>query len=197
MIKILKKLRKEKGLYLIVTELDAKAADIITEYEKDVIDYRLEEHLIELSDHVDNDMVIKRLKDFLIESVFTHYVDMVSILNYIHTMRNVIKVEKKHPSHSKFIFVIEFKNYKGDQSNNDEDTDEDDEGDFFGLSFKTKLLDKKNLSPIEVMLFHSLTDLYEGNILVAKPKEVKIYLEEKETSGKVEEFLNLNIRFFK
>ena len=37
MIKILKKLRKEKGLYLIVTELDAKAADINTEHEKNVI----------------------------------------------------------------------------------------------------------------------------------------------------------------
>jgi hypothetical protein len=43
MIKILKTVKKEKGLCLIVTEIDAKAADINTEYEKDVIDYRLEE----------------------------------------------------------------------------------------------------------------------------------------------------------
>lgn len=34
MIKIIKKLRKEKGLYLITTELDAKAAHIVTEDEQ-------------------------------------------------------------------------------------------------------------------------------------------------------------------
>ena len=38
MIKILKKLRKERGLYLITTELDAKAACITTDYEKEVIE---------------------------------------------------------------------------------------------------------------------------------------------------------------
>ena len=113
MIKILKTFRKEKGLCLIITELDAKAANINTEYEKDVIDYHLEELLITLSDHVDNDTVIKRLKDFLVESVFTHYIDMVGILNYIYTMRNVIKAIRKHPSHSKFLFTTKFKNYIG------------------------------------------------------------------------------------
>lgn len=195
MIKVLKTVKKEKGLCLIVTELDAKAANINTEYEKDVIDYQLEELLIALSDHVDSDTVIKHLKDFLVESVFTHYVDMVGVLNYIHTMRNVIRVVKKHPSHSKFLFTTEFKNYESEkESDNDEDSGE---GPSFGLSFKAELLDKKNLSPIEGVLFRSLTSLYEGSILVSKPKEVEISLKEEKTKKGTEEFVNINVSFRK
>ena len=201
MIKILKKLRKEKGLYLIVTELDAKAADINTEHEKNVIDHYLEEHLVELGDHVDDDTVIKRFKNFLIESVFTHYVDMVGILNYICIMRDLIKVAKKHPSHSKFLFVMEFKNYIGDKSDDETPQDNDDKpndtGVFFGLDFNTDFLDKKDLSKMEGVLMHGFNSLYEGNILVVKPKEVKMHLKKKETPEGVEEFLQTDVSFYK
>jgi hypothetical protein len=196
MIKILKKLRREKGLYLITTELDAKAADITTNYEKEVIEYYLEEHLIKVSENIENEFVLERFKKFLVDTVFVHYVDLVGILNYIYTMRNVIKVARKHPSHNKFLFTTEFKNYAGDKSDDEEeiDTDEDnDEGAFFSLNFKTELLDKKNLSPIGDVLFHSLTSLYQGDILVSKPKKVKIFLTKRGT----EEFVNINVSFCK
>jgi hypothetical protein len=178
MIKVLKKLRKEKGLYLIVTELNAKAADIITEYEKDVIDYRLEERLIELSDHVDNDMVIKCLKDFLIESVFTHYVDMVSILNYIHTIRETIRVAKAHPSHSKFLFVTEFKNYVADKLDSDSDVEKKEN--FVNTTFKLDLLKKNNLKFVEQVIFESLNTMYGENIVALKPKKVDVSLKNHE-----------------
>ncbi|MCK4454682.1 hypothetical protein KAW18_03795 [candidate division WOR-3 bacterium] len=204
MIKILKSLRKEKGLYLIITELDAKAADIITRDQKDVIDYFLEVYLTELSDHVDDDTVIRGLKEFLIESVFVHYIDMVGILNYIYTMRNVIKVAKKHPSHTKFLFVTEFKNYVDDEKsdNNNDNDDDNDEGASFDLSFKTELLNKKNLSFIEELLLYGFNSLYNGTkiggrILVLKPKGVKMYLKEKKTAEGIKEFLHTNISFFK
>ena len=119
---------------------------------------------------------------------------MIGVLNYVYNIRETIRIAKAHPSHSKFIFVTEFKNYISDKPDNDNKPD--DEGASFGLSFKTELLDKKNLSPIEGVLLRSLTSLYEGNILVSKPKEVEIYLKERETSKGVKEFLNINVHFF-
>jgi hypothetical protein len=195
MIKISKTVRKEKGLCLIVTELDAKAADINTECEKDVIDYRLEEHLIKLSDHVDNDTVIKCLKEFLIESVFTHYIDMVGILNYIYTIRNVIKVMKNHPSHSKFLFVTKFRNYEGEESddNSQPNTDEDENPAIYDVSFKTDLLKRDNLGGMEEILLSMFYTLYEGKILVLEPRRLEISLKKKDT----EEFVNMNVSFCK
>ena len=195
MIKILKTVKKEKGLCLIVTEIDAKAADINTEFEKDVIDYRLEEFLITLSDHVDNDTVIKRFKDFLVESVFTHYIDMVGILNYIYTMRNVIKVARKHPSHSKFLFTTEFKNYEGDGPKDKDqlDTDEDENPAIYDVSFKTDLLKRDNLGGMEEILLSMFYTLYEGKILVLEPRRLEISLKKEDT----EEFVNMNVSFCK
>ena len=197
MIKILKKLRKEKGLYLIVTELDAKLAHVTTEFEKEVIAYYLEEHLEKLSDHIDNDIVIKHLKDFLVESVFTHYVDMIGVLNYIYTMRNVIKVAKKHPSHSKFLFTTEFKNYEGKESDDDNqpdsDSDEDENPAIYDISFKTDSLKRDNLGGMEEILLSMFYTLYEGKILVLEPRRLEISLKEEGT----EEFVNMNVSFCK
>jgi hypothetical protein len=146
--------------------------------------------------------VIKRLKDFLIESVFIHYVDMVGILNYIYAIRNVIKVMKKHPSHSKFLFVTEFKNYEGEESDDEKkpDTDEDcGKGAFFSISFKTDMLKKDDLSPMEEVLLRAFNILYTNdmNILTMKPKKVNLFLEEKETTKGTKEFLRMNVSFCK
>ena len=195
MIKILKTVRKEKGLCLIVTELDAKAANIDRDYEKDVIDCLLEEHLIKLSDNVDNDTVIKHLKEFLIESVFTHYIDMVGILNYIYTMRNVIKVAKKHPSHSKFLFVMEFKNYIDDESGGDNQPDSDEDEKLISTSIKFDLLKKNDLEFAEKVIFTTLTAMHGNDIVSLKPKKVTVFLKEQDVSEKPEEFVHIVMTF--
>jgi len=122
MIKILKLITKEQGICLIKTELDVKAANIETPYEKDYVDNHLEHILQKLSEDVDNDMKVKQLKDFLTESVFTHYVDMVTVLDYIYAIRKSIRNIICRPTNSKFIFVTEFKNYQTD-TDDQSDTD--------------------------------------------------------------------------
>jgi hypothetical protein len=196
MIKILKHLRKEKGLYLITTELDAKAAGITTKSEKDIIDYLLENHLIKVSDNIENEFIVEHFKEFLIEVVFTHYVDLVSVLNYIYDIRETIRTAKAHPSHSKFLFVTEFKNYISDKSENEED-EEEKEVASFDVSFKTDILKKNDLSPMEEILFSAFNNLYDNNfnILAVKPKKVSLFLKNKETSEGAEEFLYMNVSF--
>lgn len=181
MIKILKHLRKEKGLYLIVTEIDAKAADITAEDQKDVIEYLLEAHLTKVSENVENEFVVEHFKEFLIETVFTHYVDIIGILNYIHNIRNVIRIAETHQSHSKFVFTTEFKNYIGDESNSDLDKQEEEE-EFVSTSFKINLLKKDNLEFVETVIFSTFNAMYREGIIILKPKKVNVSLKDHEES---------------
>lgn len=199
MIRIVKKLRKEKGLYLIVTELDAKAACITTDYEKEVIDYYLEEHLTKVSKNVENEFILERFKEFLIDTIFVHYVDLIGVLNYIYNIKETIRTAKAHPSHSKFLFVTEFKNYVGDKSEDEKDEPDSDEEDskFVNVSFRTELLDRKDLGFTKRMLFTMFNCMYESDILVMKPKKVEISLEEKETPKGTKEFVTMDTSFCK
>lgn len=132
MINVKKMIRKEQGLCLIVTELDAKAANIITEDQKNSTDISLVLRLEKLSNKVDSDTLAKQLKEYLIESVFNHYVDMVAVLDYIYTMRKSMRSAMEHVSHSKFIFVTEFINIRPTDSDDDgykKDKDKDEKGD--------------------------------------------------------------------
>ena len=193
MIKILKTIRKEQGLCLIKTELDAKAACIETERKKEYIDNCLVHELEKLSINVDNDMAAKRLKDFLTESVFTHYVDMIIILDYIYDMRKTIKTITSCPSHNKFLFVTEFKNYIGDEPNDNNQPDTDEDPAIYNVSFKTDLLKRDNLGGMEEILLSMFYTLYEGKILILEPHRMEISLKEEET----EEFVNMNVSFCK
>jgi hypothetical protein len=198
MIKILKSLRKEKGLCLIVTELDAKAAGITTKPEKEIVAYHVENHLTRVSDNIENEFVLEHFKEFLVEEVFVHYVDLVGILNYIYTLKNIIKVARKHPSHSKFLFVIEFKNYICDESDSNDDNEEE-EAVSFGISFKTDILKKNDLRPMEEVLLRAFNILYNNNlnILIRKPIKVNLFLKERDISKGTEELLCMNVSFCK
>ena len=190
MIRIIKKLRKEKGLYLVVTGIDAKAAHITTKDRKEIIEDHFERLLKKLADNVDDDMAIKNLKDFLTETVFTHYVDKVGILNYINDMRQLIRVNRKYPSHSKFLFVIEFKNYSSDESDSNADKE-----DFISTSFDFKLLKKNNLKFVEKTILSIFNLLYTESIIVSELKKVEVFLREKEVLGKQKEFMNIDMTF--
>ena len=184
MIRIIKKLRKEKGLYLVVTGIDAKAAHITTKDRKEIIEDHFERLLKKLADNVDDDMAIKNLKDFLTETVFTHYVDKVGILNYINDMRQLIRVNRKYPSHSKFLFVIEFKNYVSDEKNTTLNT-----------CFKFKLLKKDNLKFVEEILLSTFNTLHKGNVMMLKLKKVKVSLREQGIPENRDEYINIDMTF--
>lgn len=111
MITVKKMIRKEQGLCLIVTELDAEAAGINTECKRDCVDAKLVDLLINLGEKVTSDTRAKHLKDYLVEVVFSHYVDMVAILDYVYNIRKVMSSVVDNPSHSKFLFVTEFVNF--------------------------------------------------------------------------------------
>jgi hypothetical protein len=124
---------------------------------------------------------------------------MIGILNYIYTMRNVIKVTRKHPSHSKFLFTTEFKNYEGDESDDEKapNTDEDENPAIYDVSFKTDSLKRNNLGGMEEILLSMFYTLYEGKILVLEPSRLEISLREEETKKGTEEFVNMNVSFCK
>lgn len=111
MIKVAKEIRKEQGLYLIVTEIDAAAANITTDCQRECVDGNIMNHLEDISKEVDSDTRIKKFKDYLIEKVFSHYVDMIAVLDYIYVVRKLIRAAKEFPNHSKFIFITSFENY--------------------------------------------------------------------------------------
>lgn len=129
MITVKKMIRKEQGLCLIVTELNAEAANIVTKGRKTRIDTNLVLYLEKLSSDVDNDTLAKKLKEYLTGTVFNHYVDMVAVIDYIYTVRKSMRSAMEHASHSKFIFVTEFINYTVDDDKQDECEEDGCDGD--------------------------------------------------------------------
>lgn len=125
MIKIKKSLRKEQGLYLIITEIDAKAAEITEERDKDRIEQCLTCKLEKVIANVTDDTTAKKLKDFLVERVFSHYVDMVAILKYVYDIRKLIEKEELQPVHNKFLLIIEFKNFNGPEEKDQKEEEEE------------------------------------------------------------------------
>ena len=119
MIKLVKEVKREQGLYLIVTELDAKSANINNDKKKRCV----ENHLVERLEDIGNDpcdATTKYLKEYLIERVFTHYINMISILDYVYNIRKSIERARTYRYHNAFLFVTRFVNYVPTYDDEDE-----------------------------------------------------------------------------
>lgn len=119
MIKLLSAKKEETNNQLYLTiQIDAKAADIISQDQKGIVGNEISKHLVILSNAItlngNVDYIEQEFRKFLRDILFKHYVNMTSINDFIYDIKKIFVAFRDNVIMAGYSTIYEFINYEGE-----------------------------------------------------------------------------------
>jgi hypothetical protein len=106
MIKVIKSFRRDDMLFTISTSINKKMANINGEADEEKIEAGLVDRIKSLEKNIDSESRLLKFKDYLMNCVFKHFVDVVAINDYVDEVVDLIKKATKSMDHKGLLLLF-------------------------------------------------------------------------------------------